>query len=119
MKKNTLGRGTMLVCVALMLPLGACYEHTFTVGAGAPYAPVVEDDWQNFWLGGLIGHYRLDVEHMCPSAEWSGGRAERRHLHPYDSEGAVPERATGGPGALRGRRTDPCIRRRLPGLGWT
>ena len=61
MKKNTLGRGTMLVCVALMLPLGACYEHTFTVGAGAPYAPVVEDDWQNFWLGGLIGHYRLDV----------------------------------------------------------
>lgn len=61
--------GTILVCIALMPGLAGCYEHTFNVGRGAPYAPVVEDDWQNFWLGGLIGHYRLDVEQMCPSGD--------------------------------------------------
>jgi hypothetical protein len=61
--------GTTLVCIALMVALAGCYEHTFTVGAGAPYAPVVEDEWQNFWLGGLIGHYRLDVERLCPTGD--------------------------------------------------
>ena len=62
-------RGTILGCVALMVALAGCYEHTFHVGAGAPYAPVVEDEWQNFWLGGLIGHYRLDVERLCPTGD--------------------------------------------------
>jgi len=61
--------GTILICVVLMLGLAGCYEHTFNVGRGAPYAPVVEDNWQNFWLGGLIGHYRLDVAQMCPSGD--------------------------------------------------
>jgi hypothetical protein len=61
--------GTKLVFIALMVAVAGCYEHTFNVGAGAPYAPVVEDDWQNFWLGGLIGHYRLDVERLCPTGD--------------------------------------------------
>ena len=30
---------------------------------------MVEDEWQNFWLGGLIGHYRLDVERLCPTGD--------------------------------------------------
>jgi hypothetical protein len=51
----------------LLLPSWGCYEHTVTVGAGAPRAPVVLDQWENFWLGGLIGHVKVDVERMCPS----------------------------------------------------
>jgi hypothetical protein len=68
-RKKRDSRGTILVCVALMLGLAGCYEHTFNVGRGAPYAPIVEDDWQTFWLAGLVGHYRLDVEEMCPSGD--------------------------------------------------
>lgn len=60
-------RTLFLITIALALPLAACYEHTFTVGAGAPHAPVVYDHWENFWLGGLIGHTRVTVEELCPS----------------------------------------------------
>ena len=61
------GIGVMLTGVTLILALGGCYEHTFTVGAGAPQGPVVYDHWENFWLGGLSGHTRLDLRRMCPS----------------------------------------------------
>lgn len=60
-------RGWMLASIACLVPLAACYEHTVTVGGGAPAAPVVYDHWEQFWLGGLIGHTRVDVEKMCPS----------------------------------------------------
>jgi hypothetical protein len=53
--------------VVLLLASAACYEHTFTVGGGAPHGPVVYDHWQNYWLGGLIGHTRIDVEQLCRS----------------------------------------------------
>ena len=45
----------------------ACYEHTFTVGQGAPTGPVVYSEWHNSWLGGLIGERNIDVETVCPS----------------------------------------------------
>lgn len=60
-------RGSILVGLAALMPVWGCYEHTFTVGRGAPQAPVVYDHWQNFWLGGLVGHTRMDVQRMCPS----------------------------------------------------
>ena len=59
-------KGTLLSTV-LILALAGCYEHTFTVGAGAPHGPVVSDHWENFWLGGLVGHHRYDIEEICPS----------------------------------------------------
>jgi hypothetical protein len=55
--------------LALLLTSTACYEHTIEVGAGAPYAPVVYDHWENFWIGGLIGHVEIAVEEMCPSGD--------------------------------------------------
>lgn len=59
--------GLLPISIALMLAMGGCYEHTFTVGGGAPHGPVVYDHWQNYWLGGLIGHTRMDIEDLCPS----------------------------------------------------
>jgi len=60
-------KGVVLVTLAGILATAGCYEHTIAVGGGAPHAPVVYDHWENFWLGGLVGHVRVDVEQMCPS----------------------------------------------------
>ncbi|GMV07906.1 MAG: hypothetical protein AMXMBFR53_41810 [Gemmatimonadota bacterium] len=60
-------KGLVLLTVAGILATAGCYEHTIAVGGGAPQAPVVYDHWENFWLGGLVGHVRVDVERMCPS----------------------------------------------------
>ena len=57
----------MTVTLVALIPLAACYEHTISVGGGAPQAPLVYDHWQNFWLGGLIGHTKVDMEQVCPS----------------------------------------------------
>ena len=40
--------------LVILLFTAACYEHTYTMGAGAPHAPVVYERWHNHWLGGLI-----------------------------------------------------------------
>lgn len=61
------GRGAAVLLVAMVA--SGCYEHTITVGAGAPVGPVIYDHWENFWLGGLIGHTRVDVEEACPSGD--------------------------------------------------
>ena len=44
-----------------------CFEHTYTLGAGAPAGPVVYDEWQNHWLGGLIGERTHELGEVCPS----------------------------------------------------
>jgi len=67
MNGTTTHRGLMTVTLVALLPLVGCYEHTIDVGGGAPHAPVVSDHWQNYWLGGLIGHTKLDMEKACPS----------------------------------------------------
>jgi hypothetical protein len=70
MGKGTTKRlGAALVGVALVVGLAGCYEHTVTVGAGAPHGPVAYDHWENFWLGGLIGHVQVDVKRICPSGD--------------------------------------------------
>ena len=66
-KKMTRGLGTTVMSALLPLVLAGCFEHTFTVGAGAPTAPVVYDHWEHFWLDGLIGHTEMDIREMCPS----------------------------------------------------
>ena len=44
-----------------------CYEHTYTVGGGAPAGPVVYSEWQHHWLGGLIGERTHELSNVCPS----------------------------------------------------
>lgn len=60
-------KGVLLVTFAGVLMAAGCYEHTVAIGGGAPHAPVVYDHWENFWIAGLVGHVRVDLEHMCPS----------------------------------------------------
>lgn len=62
-------RGAWTAALAGLLLTAGCYEHTVAVGGGAPHAPVVDEHWQNFWLGGLVGHVRVDVEEVCPSGK--------------------------------------------------
>lgn len=61
--------GATLAGIALMVGLAGCYEHTVTVGAGAPHGRLVYDHWENFWLAGLIGHVEVDVMSLCPSGD--------------------------------------------------
>lgn len=61
------GTGRRVGTLALLALTAACYEHTYTIGTGAPAGPVVYDHWQNHWLGGLIGEERLDLATVCPS----------------------------------------------------
>ena len=63
----TRGTGRLMVTLLAVLATAGCYEHTMSVGGGAPNAPVVYDHWENFWLGGLVGHVKVDVQQMCPS----------------------------------------------------
>lgn len=51
----------------MVVTMSACYEHTFTVGQGAPTGPVVYSEWHSSWLGGLIGERNIDVDQVCPS----------------------------------------------------
>lgn len=67
MNRTTRSAAMMSIGIILALGMGACYEHTVAVGGGAPHGPVVYDHWQNYWLGGLIGHTRVDVERICRS----------------------------------------------------
>jgi hypothetical protein len=59
--------GRMMAAMGLVAVAVGCYEHTYTVGAGAPAGPVVYDEWRNFWLGGLIGEHTQEVSEVCPS----------------------------------------------------
>jgi hypothetical protein len=59
--------GLVPIGIVLLLTTGACYEHTFTVGGGAPHGQMIYDHWQNYWLDGLIGHTKVDLEEICPS----------------------------------------------------
>ena len=59
--------GRVVTAMGLVAVLAGCYEHTYTVGAGAPAGTLVYDHWQNPWLGGLIGEIDVEVGEVCPS----------------------------------------------------
>jgi len=59
--------GRMMAAIGLMVVVAGCYEHTYTVGAGAPAGPIVYGEWQNHWLGGLIGERTHELSQVCPS----------------------------------------------------
>ena len=58
-------RGVMTM--GLLVSIAGCFEHTYTMGTGAPAGPVVYDEWQNQWLAGLIGDRNLEVQQVCVS----------------------------------------------------
>jgi len=59
--------GLMLLALATLVLTAGCFQHRVDIGGGAPHAPVVYDHWEHFWVAGLIGHVRVDIERMCPS----------------------------------------------------
>ena len=52
MFKNTTRHSRSFFTIVMSLFTAACFEHTYTAGAGAPNAPVVYSRWHNRWLGG-------------------------------------------------------------------
>lgn len=61
--------GLVLLGLATVLALTGCFRHRVDVGGGARSAPVVYDRWEHFWIAGLVGHVRIDVERLCPSGQ--------------------------------------------------
>jgi len=59
--------GRVVIGTVLLTAAAGCYEHTYTLGTGAPVGPVVYDEWQNHWLSGLVGEKNLDIGVLCPS----------------------------------------------------
>ena len=57
----------MLAALGLVIVVSGCFEHTYTVGAGAPAGPVVYSEWQSHWLSGLIGERTHELDAICPS----------------------------------------------------
>lgn len=57
----------MMATMGLVLVVVGCYEHTYTVGGGAPTAPVAYGEWAHHWLGGLIGERTHALSEVCPS----------------------------------------------------
>ncbi len=56
--------------VALSLPIGGCFQHTYTIGKGGAHGEQVYKNWHHHWLFGLIRpkHQKtLDVAKLCPS----------------------------------------------------
>ena len=79
MDRNVTARvARIAVITALALTAGACYEHTYTIGAGAPGGVLVHDEWRHHWLWGLVDpDNELALSEVCPSgnatieSEWT------------------------------------------------
>jgi hypothetical protein len=53
---------------AVAVAAGACFEHNYTIGVGAPAGVLVHDEWRHHWLGGLIDpNNELMLSEVCPS----------------------------------------------------
>jgi len=54
----------------IMLSLSACFQHTFTIGTGAPDGDQVYKAWHHHWIFGLIRPEHQEeviVAKLCPS----------------------------------------------------
>jgi hypothetical protein len=66
------GHKAAIVALAAVLLAGttACYEHTFTIGNGAPAGPIVDEEWHHHWLWGLISpNQELQLREECASPD--------------------------------------------------
>jgi hypothetical protein len=60
----------VLTLAALALAATGCYQHTYTIGAGAPGGALVHDEWRHHWLGGLVDpNSELELRQVCPSGD--------------------------------------------------
>jgi hypothetical protein len=57
---------TRLVILPLLVVVAGCFTHTVRIGGGASDAPVVYDQWEHFWIFGLVGHKEVEVRQLCP-----------------------------------------------------
>ncbi|MDH3522629.1 MAG: Bor family protein [Acidobacteriota bacterium] len=63
---------TLLTVAALVLPLGACMQHTYVLGAGTLDDEIVYKHWHHHWLFGLIRpqlQEKVDIDKLCPSGD--------------------------------------------------
>ena len=66
MNKTTI----LMTTLMLMLALVGCFQHTFTIGTGAPEGELVYKAWHHHWLFGLIRpefQENVLVSKVCPS----------------------------------------------------
>ena len=69
MGRGSWATGTGIAALLLLVPLAGCFQHTYTVGAGAPTGRVAYSQWRHHWIGGLISpDHEMDVQEVCP---WS------------------------------------------------
>ncbi len=60
----------VLLALPLALVLGSCFQHTFTIGSGAPEGQIVYKNWHHHWVFGLIEpklQKVLNIDELCPS----------------------------------------------------
>lgn len=71
MRRRMLGaRTATLTLGVLWVAASACYQHSFTIGDGAPTAPVVDEEWHHHWLWGLISpDSELRLSDECTSED--------------------------------------------------
>lgn len=69
MGRNGRGLVRSTLLVLLVAGLSGCYRHTVHAGRGAPAGRVAYDQWEHFWIAGLIGHVRVDVERICGASD--------------------------------------------------
>lgn len=58
-----------ILMVLLVAGLSGCYKHTVHAGRGAPDGRVAYDHWEHFWIAGLIGDVRVDIQEICGSPD--------------------------------------------------
>jgi len=59
-----------ILALFVVLTLAACFQHTFTVGEGAPTGEIVYKHWHHHWLFGLIRpklQREVALAKFCPS----------------------------------------------------
>ena len=60
----------VVLALSACLLVAGCFQHTYTLGTGAPEGEIVYKHWHHHWLFGLIRpdlQKNLEVEEHCPS----------------------------------------------------
>lgn len=61
-------RSAVVICALAVVALSGCHRHEYHIGAGAPNAPEVYDQWHDHWLFGIINtEDPVNIQAICPS----------------------------------------------------